>query len=660
MNEAGRRRAGGQLPGGQGGQGLPGRDRDRARAPQRPNPESERSVWRQPDTYTSLLSQGLLAELNQAGDAGLAAPIGLQRQVVDTLRRYFELDRRERSPTMFVDADLSARFFAVVSQLLCQVTPDVIAAACADGQADDGELQDLLLCLGGHAVQPRPVLTQVDHARAMVQLCYRFSAARPVEAFELDGQAVKPLFAKDRACRYFLRNVLHQRLVWLPVGDGARLRVSLQPAQNAEPPMPTWAPVDLEIALQGASMDLLAGKGGQLRLPGGLAGAKAATLRRVSRLRPVRDRFKNAWLFIDRPEDADDNAEHLYRWVRQHHPEVNAWFMLNRASSDWPRLKQEGFRLLPPGAQRRLAVLNAAHIVSSHTDFEFGGLSRAVYAELMDFKFSFVPHGISKDDASHWLGRRSIDLFVTSSPAEQASIAGEGTPYAYTEREARCLGLPRRDALLRLARALPADEPRFLLVMPTWRGGLVDERSQATTEDQRLAQFASSDYARRWRQVLNHPRLHAAVRRAGLTLAFMAHPNAAPYLSAFGAPAQVRLLTKADTGFMPLLCRSAALVTDYTSVAFDMAYLRRPSFYYQPDRDGFYRGDHNWRRGYFDYDRDGFGPVAFDQDTLVAEIERFVDSGGVPQPLHLARMQAAMPVVDEGNCERVFNAIQAL
>ncbi|RTI53266.1 glycosyltransferase family A protein, partial [Campylobacter jejuni] len=52
------------------------------------------------------------------------------------------------------------------------------------------------------------------------------------------------------------------------------------------------------------------------------------------------------WLLIDRDWKADDNAEHLYRYIMQNHPEQNIVFALKRDSTDWDRLKKEGFNLI--------------------------------------------------------------------------------------------------------------------------------------------------------------------------------------------------------------------------------------------------------------------------------------------------------------------------
>ena len=56
----------------------------------------------------------------------------------------------------------------------------------------------------------------------------------------------------------------------------------------------------------------------------------------------LRQRFRDAWLLIDRDDQAQDNAERLYEWIAAHRPGTNLWFVLNRDSSDWDRLKKAG------------------------------------------------------------------------------------------------------------------------------------------------------------------------------------------------------------------------------------------------------------------------------------------------------------------------------
>lgn len=68
----------------------------------------------------------------------------------------------------------------------------------------------------------------------------------------------------------------------------------------------------------------------------------------------------------------------------------------------------------------------------------------------------------------------------------------------------------------------------------------------------------------------------------------------------------------ADVDVQPLLRASDALITDYSSVAFDYLLLDRPVVFYAYDRDA-YRADRGF---YFEYDAVTPGPVATDQTAL--------------------------------------------
>jgi len=59
---------------------------------------------------------------------------------------------------------------------------------------------------------------------------------------------------------------------------------------------------------------------------------------------------RSTWIFLDRDSQADDNAEHMYRYVREKNPELNIYFLLRKKSHDWARLKKDGFRLIPFGS----------------------------------------------------------------------------------------------------------------------------------------------------------------------------------------------------------------------------------------------------------------------------------------------------------------------
>ncbi|HEG0504089.1 TPA: capsular biosynthesis protein, partial [Campylobacter jejuni] len=68
----------------------------------------------------------------------------------------------------------------------------------------------------------------------------------------------------------------------------------------------------------------------------------------IKKLKKRRAKNKSLWLFADMPFRADDNAEHLYRYVMKNHLKQNIVFVLRKNSHDYKRLKKEGFKLVDP------------------------------------------------------------------------------------------------------------------------------------------------------------------------------------------------------------------------------------------------------------------------------------------------------------------------
>lgn len=613
--------------------------------------------WRNLDTYGRLLTENCLVPLQRAVQVSDAVPRWLQRAVVDQLQWYFDVDLRERAPTVVINRSRAQAFHELVGQILALVDEATIL-----------ELQtlsvrrDVIHALLSYIVQPMydtVFIDAYDEAQQLARLRYFLHGDWRSETFKINGCVVTPTYAKYRACKFFTRTLHWQRIVWVSmvpgnqltcIIDGVSVPITMDCGEGGEAAGPA---VDGSV-LQIEKLHRPA-KGGQQSLPLNLRGIKARGLRAIAHLPWVATRFQDAWVFIDRDEDADDSAEHMYRWVAKNHPEINSWFLLKPSTPDWERLEKEGFRLVAPGLQRKLLLLNTRYIISSHAQYMNGGFDPELYGDIMNWRYVFLQHGVIKDDLSHWLGELGFDIFVTSSPAEHESVVGNDTAYQYTDREVYRTGLPRHDRLLRMVAEVDRKDVDVILVMPTWRGGLVDRRAGKYTDLQQS--FAESDYVRVWGSFLRNSDVHALCAHHGKRIIFMPHANVAPYVAAFDLPESVEIATSSTTSIQKLFSKSAALITDYTSVAFTFALLRRTVFYYQYDRDDFFGGGHNWREGYFDFERDGFGPVVYDEKALIIALRWFLENDSRPDHDYLERMVNAMPETDGKSCERLFEVI---
>jgi CDP-glycerol glycerophosphotransferase (TagB/SpsB family) len=174
------------------------------------------------------------------------------------------------------------------------------------------------------------------------------------------------------------------------------------------------------------------------------------------------------------------------------------------------------------------------------------------------------------------------------------------------------------------------------------------------------AAFWDSPYLRSWLVILRSTAIRDALARRGWRLGFMPHPNLQSALANLELPEHVTRLAFAGVDVQALYAECALLVTDYSSVAFNAAYLDRPVVYFQFDREEMLGGAHVGRQGYFDYERDGFGPVVQELADAEREVVAAIDRGPQPAPGYQARIDATFPVRDGGACARVVAAIEEL
>ena len=102
---------------------------------------------------------------------------------------------------------------------------------------------------------------------------------------------------------------------------------------------------------------------------------------------------------------------------------------------------------------------------------------------------------------------------------------------------------------------------------------------------------------------------------------------------------------------------ASLLVTDYSSVFFDFAYLKKPIVYSQFDKDEFFEGEHAYKKGYFSYEDNGFGPVCYDLDGVVNAMIKVIENDCKNDPVYVKRIEEFYPYFDEDSCKRVYESV---
>ena len=192
--------------------------------------------------------------------------------------------------------------------------------------------------------------------------------------------------------------------------------------------------------------------------------------------------------------------------------------------------------------------------------------------------------------------------------------------------------------------------------MPTWRRHLLAGQNQ-DNHWIALPGLESSNYISFYRALLNDPSLHKAALKYGYTIAFKPHPAFIDYLSTFSAPDSVSVLD-GKISYREIFARSSLIITDYSSVAFDFAYLRKPIIYCQSDQKEFFSGEHIYSRGYFDYERDGFGEVTYNLEDTVQHIISYMENGCALKEKYRERIDNFYAFNDKNCCKRVYKHIR--
>ena len=362
----------------------------------------------------------------------------------------------------------------------------------------------------------------------------------------------------------------------------------------------------------------------------------------VSTIARIKYGKKPVWLVCERGTDARDNGYHMFRYLRKEHPEIEAWYVISPDSEDLKKVADLGniaFRgslqhwMLFSRATRVLTAFEPQFIPSGNKKFADDVIKKN------NQKIVFLQHGIIGVDLPLYHQEQAkFDLFVCGAKPEYDYVSSH---FNYTHNEVRYTGLARFDALQN------NNVKRQILIMPTWRNWLYGKDEH---------EVAQSKYVQSWNRLLNHPLLAEFAENNNVEVIFFPHSKMQKYVGLFSSGSSKIVIADAHNyDVQPLLKESAMLVTDYSSVHFDFAYMKKPVVYYQFNEEKSF-SEHN-PKGYFDYPTMGFGERVEEEDELINLIKEYIVSGFSLKPEFEQRIEGFFPLHDDKNCERIYQEI---
>ena len=364
-------------------------------------------------------------------------------------------------------------------------------------------------------------------------------------------------------------------------------------------------------------------------------------------------RRRHIWFFLDKIYKGGDNAEYLFRYVAGQHDGVKAKYLIDRRAPDAAKLKRDGFRPLYRGTfAHYMNLLHAEMLIASNsTVLELNHISPATSAYIRDlicFHVVCVQHGLSvqRIAAAQNRLRDNTRLYFCASPVEIDNLSRP--IYDYEGYDAlRLTGVPRFDGLTDRAQ-------KQILLAPTWRmQAAVTVRKNEGVQRDYNPLFRESPYFKVYNELIHHPRLLAAAREYGYTIAYVLHPIVSPQARDFEAEPPVQVIpSTGDMSYETLFCESALMVTDYSGVQFDFAYMRKPLLYYLPDAL-----PKHYEEGAFQTETMGFGEVCRDVESLTDKLIAAMKGGCVMPDEYRQRADRFFAFDDHDNCRRIYEEL---
>lgn len=363
----------------------------------------------------------------------------------------------------------------------------------------------------------------------------------------------------------------------------------------------------------------------------------------------------NIWIVSENGNDAKDNGFSFFKYMIKNHQDVYCYYIISNDSTDYDKLKMYKKRLLKYNSLKHVIYTMACKsFISSQlaSSFPYNNIFFNLYIwRVFNFNYVFLQHGITKEKVKCFYKKESgIDLFCCAANPEYDFVQKY---FGYDDIEISKTGFCRYDELVN-----NSSDNNSILFMPTWRKELeIDSKSVSKKQEER---FLKSDYYKNIQGLLNNKKLLKSLEKNNIIMYFCLHDNARIYKKYFKTKCKnIKIVDKTyEKTVNELIKKCSYLITDTSSVAFDFAYQNKSVLYFHFDYEDIIKK--HWEKGYFDYDKHGFGKICYTVNETSNEIIKAIDMQFKNEKKYIDRVKDFFCHKDDQNCQRTFNAIKKL
>ena len=348
---------------------------------------------------------------------------------------------------------------------------------------------------------------------------------------------------------------------------------------------------------------------------------------------------KEIWLIGEQPYKAQDTGKAFFEYIRKNHPEKEAYYVIDFNSPEYENIKDLGNVIDYRSKEHFEICLKATQLIGSHHIDYLYPIRNKKFISKIRAKKIFLQHGVLgvKNLSNLYLNQKEffdVDMFCVSTEREKQITVED---LKFSEEQVKVTGLSRFDLLFNN----DIKVKNQILIIPTWRDWL-----------QNVDAFLESEYYKRYQSLISSKEFLSTCEKNNMDIVFCLHPNMQKY-SQFFKSDDVKIVFQGEIDVQVLIKESMLLITDYSSVAFDFAFLNKPVIYYQFDQEKFLgkAGSH------LDLESELPGTIISDEEEIINVFNKIAENGFKIFDENLNRVNKLLKYKDTKNSERIFNEI---
>ncbi len=360
---------------------------------------------------------------------------------------------------------------------------------------------------------------------------------------------------------------------------------------------------------------------------------------------------KKIWLTYDKLYKGGDCGEYLYKYCRKRGWKngITAAYVINGDCDDCTRLKNEGYKPLIYGSLKHLLYyLNSSVVFATHGGvYNFNGFTAdniRYFQHLLRHDVACIQHGLTVQQLAHNANRvyNNMKRYYCASKYEIVNLSKP--IYGYEDKSLlKLTGIPRYDGLIN-------DDKRQILITPTWRNYIAMPPVAKNQAKPYFHGFKETDYFKIYNELLSDEKLIETARATGYELVYLLHPVVSVQIDDYPQNDAVKIVPAVSVDYEKILTESSLMVTDYSGVQFDFAYMRKPVIYYHPPKL-----PPHYKEGGFFYDSMGFGEICTEHQELVDVLCEYMKNNCQMKDFYKGRADDFFAHSDLNSCQRIYD-----